>query len=470
MMNALRSRNPLSSRLAGALLLVIAMLAVAAVPASARRNTNLDASAEAGETPPSESAPSPPSGETTPEAPAHEKAAPRHKGRSHCSVSLEAPQTLVAGEPLTVTGRLTCDEASESAGAAVQIFSRAAGTHGFEEAANATTAEDGTFAASVSPPEGNAYLYARSGRARSPREPVRILPVVTLAGPAHGAVLPLSTHHGRALSPIHFSGTVSPVDAGARVTLQRERPLGSGAWRPVAVSRVAEDGSFAFTRSFHAPGTLLLRAFVHHHAHHLPSISETLGYQVAQADATALTISLTPELVPYGQAVTIAGRRPGGAGSTVTLYARSDGGDSSPVASTTTTEGGAYTFTQTPLRNTEYRVTSGTQSSVALRAQVTFALTAVASATEVAAGEGPTITGTVAPASPGSHVFLLRVPAPPGVRMETLGYSTVGPGSEYAIAVPPAPAGAATYRVRIARVNGGLRAALSAPVVITTAP
>jgi hypothetical protein len=233
---------------------------------------------------------------------------------------------------------------------------------------------------------------------------------------------------------------------------------------------VASDGSFAFIRSFHAPGTLLLRAFVHRHAHHLPATSETLSYQVAQANTTALTISLTPETVPYGEAVTIAGKLAGGEGKTVTLFARTGGGDFSPVATATTTEGGAYTFTQTPLSNTEYRVVSGTQSSVALRAQVTFALTAVASATEVAAGEGPTITGTVAPASPGAHVFLMRVPAPPGVRMETLGYATVGPGSEYAIAVPPASAGTATYRVRIARVNGGLRGALSAPVVITTAP
>ena len=466
-MNVLRSWNPLSRRLTGALLPALAMLAVAAAPASARRNTNLDASAEAGETPPSETSPAPPTEETTPEAPAP---SPRHKRRSHCSISLEAPATLAAGEALTVTGRLTCDEPGESAGAPVQIFSRSAGTHGSEEAANATTGEDGTFAATVTPPEANAYLYARSGRARSPREGVRVLPVVTLAGPAHGAVLPMSTRHGRALSPIHFSGTVSPTDAGAKVTLQRERPLGSGAWRPVAVSQVASDGSFAFIRSFHAPGALLLRAFVHRHAHHLPAISETLSYQVAQANTTALTISLTPETVPYGEAVTIAGKLAGGEGKTVTLFARAGGGDFSPVATATTTEGGAYTFTQTPLRNTEYRVVSGTQSSVALRAQVTFALTAVASATDVAAGEGPTITGTVAPASPGTHVFLMRVPAPPGVRMETLGYATVGPGSEYAIAVPPASAGTATYRVRIARVNGGLRGALSAPVVITTAP
>ena len=352
----------------------------------------------------------------------------------------------------------------------MQIFSRAAGTGGSDEVASATTAEDGTFAASVAPPEGNAYLYARSGRARSPRQPVHVLPVVTLAGPAHGAVLPMSTHRHRGLSPIHFSGTVSPADSGAKVTLQRERPLGSGAWRPVAVSHVAADGSFSFTHGFHAPGTLLLRAFVHRHAHHLPAISETLSYQVAQADAGALTISLTPETVPYGESLTVAGRAPGGAGKAVTLFARTGGGDFSAVATATTTEGGAYAFTQTPLRNTEYRVTSGAQSSVTLRAQVSFALTAVPSATELAAGEATTIAGTVAPASPGAHVLLMRVPPPPGVRMETLGFATVGPGSEYALAVPPAPAGTAVYRVRIARVNGGLRGALSAPVTITTAP
>src|SRR6185437_2858797 len=227
-------------------------------------------------------------------------------------------------------------------------------------------------------------------------------------------------------------------------------------------------GSFAFERAFHASGPLVLRAFVHRHAHRLAAVSETLEYEVALAQNPALTISLDPQSVAFGESVTIAGTLAGPAGSTVTLAARSAGGTYSPVATTTTTEGGGYTFTQAPARGTEYRVSSGSQRSAAVRVQVSFALTATPSASTVVLGEGVTISGAVAPASPGAHVFLQRL-APGGASYDTLGFATVLPDSTFLIEVPAAPAGTATYRVRIARAPG-LAGAVSEPVAVTTAP
>jgi hypothetical protein len=467
-MTASRSWNPYPRRLALALLLALLALACAAAPAAARRGTSLDASSEAGETP---STP-PPAGETAPgpEAPPAEAgAAPRRARRPRCDVALEAPHTLIAGESPTLSGQLTCSETGEAAGASVQIFARAAGTPGTSEVATALTQADGSFAVTLAPLESNSYFFARSGRSRSPREAVRVSPLVTLAGPAHGAVLPMASRHARAQAAVHFSGTVSPSDAGAIVALQRERPLGSGTWRAVAFGRVGQDGAFAFSHSFRTPGPLVLRAFVHRHGHRLPAVSEPLSYQVAQADLAGLglTITLTPQTVAYGEPVAIAGKLAGGAGSPVTLLARTGPGGFGAIASTTAGEDGAYSFTQTPARDTEYRVAGGGRSSTTLRAEVTFSLTATPSATTVAAGEGPTISGTVTPASPGARVYLRRV-SRSGVGYETLGYATVGPGSDYSIAVPPAPAGTATYRVQIPRVPGGLRAASTQPILITT--
>ena len=233
-------------------------------------------------------------------------------------------------------------------------------------------------------------------------------PLVTLAGPARGAVLQ-AARHASAQAPISFSGTVSPDDAGAVVALQRERPLGSGRWRRVAATRVGDDGGFTFEHAFHAAGPLLLRAFLHSHAHRLAALSETLSYEVASAQDPALTISASAQSLGFGESVTVSGTLAGPAGVTATLQARSGDGVFSAVASTTTTEGGAYTFTQTPARDIDYRVTSGAQRSVLLRVQVAFALTATPSATTVASGEGFVISGKVEPASPGARVYLQRL-------------------------------------------------------------
>jgi hypothetical protein len=460
-MTASRSWKPLLRPLLAALLASTLAAGYGAGAADARRNVDLGA--ETGEP-----APAPPPASTPPaEAEGGETTTPKaRRGRSgSCAVTLEAPRHLIAGEAPAVSGRLTCAEAGEAGGVAVQIFERSAGTPGFAAAATVLSEADGSFAATLEPAQANVLLYARAGRARSPRQAIHVAPLVTLAGPARGAVLPLARHHG-ARTPVTFSGTVSPSDAGAVVALQRERPTGSGSWRRVAVTRVGDDGHFSFSHLFRTPGPIVLRAFVHRHAHHLPAVSEALSYAVAQADNPSLTISLSPQTVALGGAVTISGKLAGSAGDPVTLLARSAGGGFSPVASTTTEAGGAYSFTQTPAQDTVYRVSSGAQRSMPLRAQVTLALTAVPSASTVQAGEGVTISGTVVPASPGARVYLQHA-APAGVGFQTLGYATVDAGSQYAIAVPPAGPGSAVYRVQIPRL-GALHGTVSQPITIVT--
>jgi hypothetical protein len=460
-MTAPHSWNPLLRRLAAALVPAVLALACLAAPAAARRDTNLGTSGE-GAPADSEVAPGP-------EAPPSEGgSAPRHAHLRGCTIALEAPQALNAGEAPALSGQLSCAEAAAAGGVQVQIFERSAGTPGFQEVATAVTAAGGGFTATAPPVEGNSFLYARAGRARSSREAIRVSPLVTLAGPAHGAVLPAASHHRRAQATVVFSGTVSPSDEGAIVALQRERPLGSGSWRRAAVTRVGEDGGFSFSHAFRQAGPLVLRAFLHRHGHRLPAVSETLSYEVAASENAALTISLAPQTVAFGESLEVTGRLAGPAGSPVTLLARTGTGGFSAVASTVTGEDGSYAFSESPALDTQYRVRSGAETSASARAAVTFALQATPSATTLTEGEGLTISGTVAPASPGARVYLQRL-SRAGIGWDTLGFATVGEGGSYTIAVPPAAAGVASYRVRIPRA-GGLQGTNAQPIPVTTGP
>jgi hypothetical protein len=426
-MTASRSWNPLLGRFAAAFALVALVLGLGAAKAEARRNVDLSPASESAETPGG-------SGTTTgggSETPKTEtpKVTP-HAARSSCVVSLEGPATANAGEAPVLKGQLTCGETSEEAGQSVAIFEHSAGTPGFAEAGLATTETNGGFSFTPTGLGGKTQFYARFGRSRSQHVQVRVTPLVTLAGPAHGAVLPMSARRTR--SPIRFTGTVSPADTGAPVTLQRERPVGSGQWRRVAVTRVGEDGSFAFVHLFRAAGPVVLRAFVHGFAHRLAAVSETLSYEVSQAQNPALTIAAEPNSVALGQSVTITGKLSGAAARIVTLSAREAGGAYAPVATATTGEGGSYTFTETPTATTDYRVSGNGVHSMPVRITVTFALTATPSATSLVEGEGFTIAGTVMPASPGARVYLKRT-ARTGVGYETLGYGTLAPDSSYTL-------------------------------------
>lgn len=467
-MTSTRSWTTLLGRLTGAIMLSALVIAWVAAPASARRNVNLSPSSSVSETPPAGE--SPPAGETSTtgsETPPPAEPAPvvRRSRRSSCGMTLEGPSDLSASEAVVLKGRLTCGEAAEAAGQQIQIFERTAGTPGFAEATTVLTESDGSFTATLASVEANSFFYARLGRSRSARVATRVTPLVTLAGPARGAVLE-AARHASAQTPIRFSGTVSPNDAGAVVALQRERPLGSGRWRLVAATIVGDDGSFAFEHAFHAAGPLLLRAFLHSHAHRVAAVSETLSYEVASPQDAALTISASPQPLAFGESVTVSGMLAGPAGVTVTLQARSRDGVFGAVTSTTTTEGGAYTFTQTPTEDTDYRVTSGVQRSVAVHVQVAFALTATPSATTVASGEGVAMFGKIEPASPGARVYLQRL-TPGGATWGTLGFATVRSDSTFEIDVPPATIGTASYRVRVASAPG-LAGAVTQPVAVTT--
>ena len=111
----------------------------------------------------------------------------------------------------------------------------------------------------------------------------------------------------------------------------------------------------------------------------------------------------------YGQPTTLTGVVEGAkAGTPVTLLSRGRGGQFA-VAATGQTDGtGAYEFTQTPLTNTLYRVTSGLTKSASLFEGVKYALTVAPSASTVPASGSLKFTGSVLPALVGHAVYLER--------------------------------------------------------------
>src|SRR5579871_2283862 len=158
-MRTLRSRNPSARALLVVLALAPAAGAIGVEAAAARRNVDL----EAGSEPAPASAPAAESPSAHSEAPAGEAGSRRHAHRGRrgsCTVTLEAPHRSSAGEAPVVTGKLTCAQAGEAAGAPVQILERTAGTPGFTTAATQLAEPDGSYTATLAPADSNVYLYA----------------------------------------------------------------------------------------------------------------------------------------------------------------------------------------------------------------------------------------------------------------------------------------------------------------------
>ena len=75
-----------------------------------------------------------------------------------------------------------------------------------------------------------------------------------------------------------------------------------------------DEGEALRLDAFHAAGPLVLRGRLHSHAHRLAAVSETLSYEVAEAQNPALTISASPESLAFGESVTVSGTLAGPAG------------------------------------------------------------------------------------------------------------------------------------------------------------
>ncbi len=399
---------------------------------------------------------------------------PRARGHAHrhaspggtCRIGEFAePHTITSGESVQVFGRLQCSGTSGE-GQTVTISARALGSPGFTVLGTTTAGAGGFYSFVQANVTTNSLFYASALGARSVTREVRVAPTVTLGGPPE--VQPLFTGFRNRVT---FTGVVSPAAVGATVVLQREDATGNEEWRKIGFGVVGPGGVYTIRHAFLRPGPANLRVVVRKHGvFTVRGISNTVSYGVSQRQNPGLTINTSAYAVNYGAPITLNGNLAAGAGKTVTLLARTRvlGASFTPVASTTTGAGGAYSFVQTPLQDTLYRVISAQTSSAVLFEGVKYVLTAAVSATTVPAGQPVTFAGTVTPGVLGKHVYLERENAFGG-GFHVADVANVGHGGTYALTDVMFGAGKAVFRVKV-HGDRDNQSATSAPFTIEVTP
>lgn len=399
-----------------------------------------------------------------------------------CRVSIQtsAPR-IVAGEAVTVFGKVTCPQSGEGASASsaaggqqltVEQMTRNRGAsvaRAFAAAGSVTTEADGSYQLPAVTLQSNTVFRVRLGR-HGAHTGVHVAPLVTLNAPTPQApaAQPSSagghTHLARNAKLV-FTGTVSPAAPGARVALQVSYPADGEQWHTIAFGRVSE-GSFSIVHGLRIPGEAKLRVLAHPKGANSPGASEAVAYTVPEPQNPQLTIQASANPIVAGQTVTISGVAASGAGQAVTLLARTKGGSYAPVATSTTEEGGAYTFAaQAPLQSTYYEVSEAATRSVALFVGVKYALTLNPPPGSLATGETLTVSGSVAPAHAGASVLLERG-GPSGLGFHPIAASTVAADGTFALTHVFENATAAKLRVRVANDAQNLGSA-SAPFELT---
>jgi hypothetical protein len=408
-----------------------------------------------------------------PAAWAHPAGHKHASAKGNCRISIEvAPRLVTTGEATTVFGRLKCANPASAAGQAVTVYQHSAGAGGFSVIGSPVTEASGAYQLPTGALHANSVFYVRSVSARSNDKAVKVAAQVTLSGPPDGSQLLTGggSAASRAQNKVTFTGTVSPANAGATVALQREASTGNEEWIRIDHGVVDGTGKYSISHVFIRPGDASIRVVVRPgpHAANVASASQSFSYEISEPQNPQLTIHTSADPISYGQSVTITGTAAAAANQPVTLLSRAPGGPLVPVASMTTNGSGEYSFLQTPLQNTIYKVTAGGLSSSSLFEGVKYVLTAVASATTVSAGQPVTFSGAVLPTQIG-HVIYLERKNVSNVGFHVVETGVVSGGSTYTIVHSFFSAGTGVFRIAIPGDPAHQRRA-SEPFTITVTP
>src|ERR1700682_131155 len=338
------------------------------------------------------------------------RAGPPRAGSCHVSSQATSPR-ISSGETVTLLGSLHCEGGAIAAGVAVTISESqpGAGAAGSSEVGTATTEADGSYKLTPAAFTTNTLFHARAPGAHGAHTVVKVAPKVTLEGPAAGTHLLTRGGHlaAHAHNRMTFTGTVSPADGGALVTLQREYAASGEQWRPIAFGRVGPDGRYSITHGSRSPGMASFRVVVHPTGPNAVAASAPLSYEIAQAQNPKLTIQTSADPISYGHDVRLTGVA-AGPEQLLTLLARTPETGFVEVAHQRTDAGGNYDFEVSPVRNTSYRVSDAATTSTDLYEGVKYALLTGAPPGTAQAGQQLIFSGTLAPADVGGVVFLER--------------------------------------------------------------
>jgi hypothetical protein len=380
-------------------------------------------------------------------APAAASAHKHPSPRGHCAINIRvAERQITAGEQVEVKGRLECIPLASAGGQAVTLYEYVAGTAGYVPVQSTTTDTSGVYEFKPPALNANTSFYVRSHGAQSGRKKARVAVQVTLTGPPEGTQIETGAPNKQT-----FSGTVSPVDVGARVILQRQNAVTGDEWHRIGLGTVEAGGDYTITHTFRVPGDASIRVLVRSDRINSPSASTPLEYEISQAQNPSLTIVSSADPITYGQSATISGVLAGATTpQTVTLLGRTVHQQGfAPIAEVSTGAGGIYSFpAQAPVNSTLYRVKASGQKSAVLYEGVKDVLTAEVSPTTVQAGEALTFKGTVTPDQTGHIIYLERQNAA-GTAFHVVQVGHVLPGSVYSIVHQVYVPGSKVFRVDI---------------------
>ncbi|MGH2863763.1 MAG: hypothetical protein ACRDJX_00780 [Solirubrobacteraceae bacterium] len=331
--------------------------------------------------------------------------------RGGCTPALQAPRIVTSEATPTLTGALSCTEPEEAGGQTVTLYQKLVGVPGFEQAATTTTETSGQFQFPLSGLGLNSIFYVRVDGAKSARIRVQLAPTVIIASPTEDTPL-FSGGESRAAragtltsSAVSFSGTVSPAEPGATVILQRE--FKDGGWLSIGAGNVEAEGSYSIVHTFSKPGEVNIRVVLRSHHLYMKSASQPVTYTISRRKASPTTIQASADPLAYGAALELTGTIAGPPNQAVTLFAQAADGAFVPVEKKLAV-GDAYSFSQSPLQSTRYRVATTRASSPLLAETVVYAVSPSPAPSEVITGEQVVFTGEVAPADEGQPVKLER--------------------------------------------------------------
>lgn len=362
---------------------------------------------------------------------------------SATSISINAqPRTIVAGDPVVIYGTLT---APVKADQPVVLHHRLAGSPAFSVIQTVDTDASGNYEFTRLPNvvNSNRAWYVTSDGARSKKVHELVESLVTLSGPSATTLLTGPAH------PYTFTGTVAPFVAGTQVLLQRQSASGGATWATIQKGVVAPDGTITINHVFSVPGDASLRVLVKGDGDNVQSPSSPLEYEIEQAENPVLTINGSTLPLPFGQSETISGVLANGGGKIVTLFSSTDDTSYVRAAEVTAGIGGVYSFTETPVNSTFYKVSGGSKHSARLFVGVKDQLTLTSiSDTTIAAGGSVTFAGTVAPDKT-NHVIYLERKNASGLGFHVIQTDTVGANSTFSITRTFVDAGTKIVRVEI---------------------
>jgi len=388
-------------------------------------------------------------------------AAPRHdKGLTIAA----APNPIIAGEGVLISGQLT---GPDNAGQTIRLYHRLAGTPSFTLIGATTTNSDGQY--EFTRVEG-VVLTNRNWYVRGPSD--------THSRTIHEHVAALvslvpSSSTGLSGQRLVFTGAITPVHPDERVLLQEQDGLNGNGWRTIASTFTGPGSHFDFSHVWSRPGDYTIRAYFPGDPRNVAGASDPASVQIQQKENPTFTLTSSQPILPEGKSVTLSGylyktgtTTPEGL-TEVTLYGQTVGQPFNAIATIATASNGSYSFTESPVNNTVYKVETTLaphRSTAVLYEGVQDELTITDSSSTATDGGSVTISGTVSPDKTG-HVIYLQKQGADGF-WHNVASETVAAGSTYSFTHTFGEMGTMTFRARIPGGPDNVGNA-SAPVTIT---